>query len=165
MSVFRIEKTKDFAKPVERLKNGAYKMKPGMVYTGFSTDFLIEEADPWRDECWQMIKARPDCTSLFLTKRIERFMDCIPEDWGNGYDNVSICCTMENQKACDERLPFFLTLPIKHKYIICEPLLSDIDFRGRLSGIVKVVAGGESGEQMTRRVLAAYKALESRKEN
>ena len=27
-----IEKTKDFAKPVERLKNGAFKMKPGMVY-------------------------------------------------------------------------------------------------------------------------------------
>ena len=31
--------------------------------------------------------------------------------------------------------------------MICEPLLSDIDFRGRLSGIVKVVAGCESGEQ------------------
>lgn len=40
-----------------------------------------------------------------------------------------------------------MTLPIKHKYIVCEPLLTDIDFHNRLSGIVKVVAGGESGEQ------------------
>ena len=77
-----IEKTKDFAKPIERLKNGNYKMKSGIVYTCFSTDFLIEEADAWRPECWKMIKERNDCTFLFLTKRIDRFMDCIPDDWG-----------------------------------------------------------------------------------
>ena len=39
-----IIKTKDFYKPVERLKNGGYKMKPGLAYLGFSTDFLIEGA-------------------------------------------------------------------------------------------------------------------------
>ena len=57
-----IEKTKDFAKPIERMKKGDYKMKSGIVYTCFSTDFLIEEADAWRPECWQMIKERQDCT-------------------------------------------------------------------------------------------------------
>ena len=46
-----IVKTKDFKKPVERLKNGNYKMKSGIVYTCFSTDFLIEDADQWRAEC------------------------------------------------------------------------------------------------------------------
>ncbi len=39
-----IIKMKDFYKPVERLKNGGYKMKPGLVYLGFSMDFLIEGA-------------------------------------------------------------------------------------------------------------------------
>ena len=63
-----IIKTKDFTKPVARLKNGNYKMKAGVVYTCFSTDFLIEEADEWRCECWKMIKERQDCTFLFLTK-------------------------------------------------------------------------------------------------
>ena len=38
-------KTKDFYKPTEKLKNGNYKMKAGLVYLCFSTDFLIEEAD------------------------------------------------------------------------------------------------------------------------
>ena len=85
-----IEKTKDFAKPIERLKNGNYKMKSGIVYTCFSTDFLIEEADAWRPECWKMIKERNDCTFLFLTKRIDRFMKCIPDDWGEGYENVVV---------------------------------------------------------------------------
>ena len=59
-----IVKTKDFHKPVERLKNGNYKMKSGIVYTCFSTDFLIEDADGWRPDCWQMIKERTDCTFL-----------------------------------------------------------------------------------------------------
>lgn len=80
-----IVQTKDFDKPVAQLKKGGYKMKPGLVYVGFSTDFLIEDADAWRGECWQMMKARPDCTFLFLTKRIERFAQCAPADWGSGY--------------------------------------------------------------------------------
>ena len=67
-----IVKAKDFEKPIERLKNGSYKMKTGIVYTCFSTDFLIEEADEWRKECWSMIRERSDCTFLFITKRIER---------------------------------------------------------------------------------------------
>ena len=112
-----IEKTKDFAKPTERLKNGNYKMKSGIVYTCFSTDFLIEEADAWRHECWQMIKERKDCTFLFLTKRIDRFMDCIPDDWGDGYENVVVCCTVENQKNADYKLGIFVKLPIKHSVL------------------------------------------------
>lgn len=139
-----IVKTKDFAKPTERLKNGGYKMKPGIVYTCFSTDFLIEEADSWRTECWKMIKERQDCTFLFLTKRIERFMECIPEDWNNGYDNVVVCCTIENQKNADKKLAVFQTLPIKHKCITAQPLIGSIDIERYLEGIELVVIGGES---------------------
>ena len=60
-----IVKKKDFEKPIEKLKNGNYKMKSGIVYLCFSTDFLIEEADKWRNECWKMIKERQDCTFCF----------------------------------------------------------------------------------------------------
>lgn len=136
--------TKDFKKPVERLKNGNYKMKPGIVYLCFSTDFLIEEADGWRDECWKMIKERQDCTFLFLTKRIDRFMKCIPDDWGSGYDNVVVCCTVENQKNADCKLSVFRELPIKHKCITAQPLLEKIDMEKYLGDIELVVAGGES---------------------
>ena len=53
-------------------------MKPGLVYLCFYSDFLIEEADEWRNEVWKMIHERRDCLFLFLTKRIERFMECVP---------------------------------------------------------------------------------------
>lgn len=140
----KIVRTDDFYKPIARKKNGEYKMKSGLVYVCFSTDFLLPEADVWRGECWDMIRARPDCTFLFLTKRIERFMDCVPEDWGNGWDNVVVGCTVENQRRADERLPVFSRLPIKHKDIICQPMLSLIDLERYLGGVELVVAGGES---------------------
>lgn len=139
-----IIKTKDFNKPIEKLKNGNYKMKSGLIYVCFSTDFLIEEADNWRPECFKMIKERQDCTFLFLTKRIDRFDKCIPSDWGNGYDNVVIGCTIENQKNADYRLSIFNKLPIKHKCIIAQPLLENINIEKYLDGIELVIVGGES---------------------
>ena len=139
-----IVKTKDFYKPIEKLKNGNYKMKAGLVYLCFSTDFLIEEADKWRKECWSMIKERQDCTFLFLTKRIERFLDCIPEDWGDGYENVVVCCTIENQKNADKKLSLFGSLPIKHKCITAQPLLEKIHIEPYLDDIELAVVGGES---------------------
>lgn len=140
----KITKTKDFYKPIEKKKNGQYKMKSGLVYLCFSTDFLIEEADGWRDECWQMIKERKDCTFLFLTKRIERFMACIPNDWNDGYENMVVCCTVENQKNADRKLQVFKHLPIRHKCITAQPLIGSIDLEPYLEDIELVVVGGES---------------------
>ena len=140
----KIVKTKDFYKPIEKQKNGNYKMKSGMVYMCFSTDFLIEEADEWRNECWSMIKERQDCTFLFLTKRIERFADCVPDDWGDGYGNVVVCCTVEDQKNADKKLSVFKNLSIKHKCITAQPLLEKMNIENYLDGIELVVVGGES---------------------
>lgn len=141
-----IVKTKDFYKPVEKLKNGNYKMKAALVYLCFSTDFLIEDADEWRIECWKMIKERQDCTFLFLTKRIDRFEKCIPADWNDGYDNVVVCCTIENQKNVDYKLSIFKDLPIKHKCITAQPLLENIDIEKYLDNIELVIVGGESDQ-------------------
>lgn len=91
-----------------------------------------------------MIKERSDLHFLFLTKRIERFSSCIPDDWGEGYDNVTVGCTVENQRNADYRLKIFSQLPIKHKNIICQPLLEKIDIEKYLNGIELAVVGGES---------------------
>ena len=109
-----------------------------------SSDFLLEDADKWRGECWDIIRERSDCTFLFLTKRIERFMQCVPEDWGDGYDNVVVCCTVENQENADRKLSVFQNLPIRHKQITAQPLLEAIDIEKYLDGIEAVVVGGES---------------------
>lgn len=135
----------DFDAPVRRLKSGEYRMKPGQtVYLCFSTDFLVEDADGWRAACWDMMRERPDLHFLFLTKRIERFAACAPSDWGEGWENVTVGCTVENQARADERLPVFQALPLRHRQIICQPLIGPIDLSAYLDGVEAVVVGGES---------------------
>ena len=141
----QVVRTDKFYAPVEKKKSGDYKMKSGQtVYVCFSSDFLLEDADEWRAECWDMIRERQDLHFLFLTKRIERFMQCIPKDWGDGYENVTVGCTIENQEMADARLSIFSGLPIRHKNIICQPLIGSIRLEQYLEGVELVVAGGES---------------------
>lgn len=144
-----VRKTKDFYLPVARDRQGTFKIPAGeLVYTCFTSDFLLEEADGWRREAWQMMRLRKGLRFLFITKRIHRLLECLPLDWGEGYENVHICCTCEDQKRADERLPVFIAAPIRHKSIICEPLLGEIDLSPYLGPWCEgVVAGGESGEK------------------
>lgn len=144
-----VVKTERITAPIDKYlrgsKTGQYKMKSGeLVYLCFSSDFLIEDADEWRKECWSIIKTRADLRFLFLTKRIDRFMNCIPSDWNDGYDNVTVGCTIENRAMAEYRLNIFDALPIKHKNIICQPLLEDLDIEKHLKGVELVVVGGES---------------------
>ncbi len=71
-------------------------------------------------------------------------MDCIPEDWNDGYDNVTVGCTVENQDRADYRLSIFSKLPIKHKTIICQPLIEEINLTAYLDHVELVIVGGES---------------------
>ena len=123
------------------------KIAPGsIVMTCFTSDFLLKDADEWRGECWKMIKDRDDCMFYFFTKRIERFPECAPADWGDGYNNVIVGCTVENQEMADYRLPIFRSLPIKHKSIIASPLITAMDLTPFLNETIEEVSvGGESG--------------------
>ncbi len=146
----RVVKNRTFNLPLQKKRDGTYRLQPdenGLIYTCFSSDFFHEAADDWRHEIWDMIRLRQDATFLFITKRIHRFADCVPADWGDGYSNVHIGCTVENQDRADYRLPLFLNAPIRHRTIICEPLLERVNLSAYLSDAVcQVIAGGESGE-------------------
>lgn len=146
----KIEKTKDFNLGIRKRRNGNYYIKSEeTVYICMTSDFFIEEADKWRNDIWDMVRTRRDLNFVIITKRIERFKECIPEDWGDGYDHVTICCTCENQAVADERLPILLELPIKKIEIIHEPMLEKINIEKYLQSnrISHVICGGESGEQ------------------
>ena len=144
-----VEKTSSFDIAIKKKKDGTYKIEPdgGYVYVCMTSDFFIEEADEWRKEIWAIIKERQDLNFYIITKRIERFEVSLPQDWGDGYENVTICSTAENQDMADERLPILLSLPIKQREIIHEPMLEKINIEKYLQSgkIEEVVCGGESG--------------------
>ena len=141
-------KNGDFDLPIRKKRNGSWKLPPGkIVFTCFTSDFLLKDADDWRAECWRMIRTRRDCFFYFFTKRIDRLNECLPPDWGAGYENVIIGCTVENQEMADYRLPIFLRLPIRHRTVIDAPMLTELDLRAYLdpANIEEVTASGESG--------------------
>ena len=141
-----VQKNAGFNLPIAKNRRGEYKIHSGsLLYTCMTSDFFVEEADAWREEIWNMMRLRPDVDFMIITKRIVRFPECIPADWGEGYPNVFFCCTIENQRQWDMRYPVFLGLPMAKKFIACEPLLSDIDMGMLDRSIQQVLVGGESG--------------------
>ena len=139
--------TGEFDLPVRRGRDGAWKVPAGeLVWTCFSSDFLLEDAYQWRPLAWSMIRQRPDLRFLFITKRIHRLEQCLPPDWGEGWDNVYVCSTAEDQARAEFRLPILCRAPLRHRGVVCEPLLGPVDLSPWLGGdIFQVVAGGESG--------------------
>lgn len=145
----KVRRTGSFDLPVRRSRDGRFKIPAGeMVYTCFTSDFLLADADEWRAEAWRMMSLRRDLHFMFFTKRIERFTETIPDDWGDGYDNVTVGCTVENQQEAERRLSIFKTLPIRHKIIVCAPLLGPLDLGPWLDAAIEEVSvGGESGSE------------------
>lgn len=146
-NAFIVHKTADFNLPLRKDRQGNYKIPAGTtVFACMTSDFFVEDADMWRPEAWEIIRTRKDLHFFIITKRIHRAAKCLPQDWGNGWDNVTIAVTCENQAMADFRLPIYMNIPVKSRYIMCEPLLEKIDLSKYLDGITSVTAGGESGE-------------------
>ena len=127
----QVTKTASFSLPIRKNRAGQYRLtaQDNPISTCMTSDFFLEEADPWRPQVWEMIRRRRDLEFIIITKRIHRFFVGLPLDWGEGYPNVTIVCTCENQQTADQRLPVFLSLPIRHREIIHEPMLEEIQIR------------------------------------
>ncbi len=154
-----VRKTQIFDLPVRILRSGPYKgrykIPPGSkIYTCFSSDFFHKDADEWRPAAWDIMRARRDCSFFMITKRPEMIADRLPPDWSGGWEHVTIAVTVEDQRAADKRLPVYLSLPLRHRAVMIEPMLSAVDLMpffadhkdpsGKpIIGLVSV--GGESG--------------------
>ena len=142
-----VRRTAAFDLPVRRSRDGRFRIPAReTVYTCFTSDFLVEEADAWRAEAWEMIRLRHDLRFFFITKRIDRLVAVLPPDWGDGFEHVAVGCTVENQTEADRRLPLFLEAPLRHRIIIGAPLLGPLDLMPYLTAAIEEVSvGGESG--------------------
>ena len=141
-----IKKTNDFDKPIRKDRKGRYKIPAGYcLRINMTSDSFLEEADEWRNDMWRMISLRPDVRFYILTKRVGRIKECLPTDWNEGYENVELNISCENQRAFDERWPIFRDIPAKHKGLNLAPLLGPIDITPALSSgqMDNICLGGE----------------------
>ena len=136
-----------FNYPLQKYKNGEYRIKSGeLIRVCMTSDFFLEEADEWRSEAWDIMRTRSDVKFFLLTKRPERVSNCLPPDWGNGWENIFFNVTCENQRRADERIPILFSLPFKHKGVMCAPFIGEISLEKYLpKGIIEqVICGGEN---------------------
>lgn len=136
-----------FRYPLSKDRSGHYKVQSGeQLRVCMTSDFFLEEADEWRDEAWSIIRQRPDVVFFLLTKRPKRVRDCLPYDWDDGWENIFFNVSCENQKRANERIPILLSLPFKHKGIMCAPFIGSVSIREYLATrqIEQVICDGEN---------------------
>lgn len=146
--ISKVDTFEDNYLPLNPLKAKANEF----IVISMFTDLFLENADHLRGSVWQTIKAHPEIIFEIITKRVERIEMCLPEDWGDGYENVIFCVSVENQRRVDERIPILQKLPCKHRWLNCAPLLEDIDITKYLkAGTIEAVnASGERWGQNVR---------------
>jgi len=97
----------------------------------------------WRESLFELIKQCPNLDFLLLTKRPQNIKKYLPADWGNGYHNVWLGCTVESQKEAD-RLNHLTKIPAVVRFLSMEPLLGSVDLSSHIEKLSWVIVGGEN---------------------
>ena len=119
--------------------------EPARVFTCSWSDFFIQDADPWRAEAWDIIRRTPHLTYQILTKRPQNIPARLPHDWGDGWPNVWLGVSAENNLVVTDRLNALASIPAVVRFVSAEPLLSPVRLSPWLDRIHWVIAGGENG--------------------
>jgi protein gp37 len=108
---------------------------------------------PWRVDLWSLIRSTPALDWFLLTKRPRNIRDMLPTDWGEGWPQVWLGATTENQEEANRRIPHLVAIPAAVGFLSVEPMLEPVDvapwlvlpsYNGR-APISWIIVGGESG--------------------
>lgn len=118
---------------------------PHLVFLGSLMDWAEDRDDllPVRARMWELVR---DCKHLhfqMLTKRPENIARFLPADWGQGYPNVWIGTTIEDNRVA-HRADYLRAVPAVVRFVSYEPAIGPLD-QLDLTGIDWVIYGGESG--------------------
>jgi protein gp37 len=116
------------------------------VFCSSMTDWALD--DPTlaaeRPKLWALIRKTPHLDWQLLTKRANRIVECLPDDWGSGYPNVWLGVSVEDRKHGFPRMDHLRKIPAVVRFLSVEPLLEDLGPMD-LTGIDWAITGGESG--------------------
>lgn len=132
---------------------------PPLLFTSSLTDWAHEAIDSYRHEVYDIIQRRPDLIFQMLTKRPERLHKILPEDWGEGWDNVWLGTSVGSQKSI-KRMVDLSNIKSKLRFLSIEPLWGMVKLRDAMFFVDKlkahfhvlpaydwIIVGGESGNE------------------
>ena len=80
-----------------------------------------------RERLFALIKATPNLDWQLLTKRPENMKRFLPADWGDGYPNVWLGTTTEDQESFDRRWSILRATPAAVRFISYEPAIGPVN--------------------------------------
>lgn len=118
---------------------------PHLVFTGSLMDWAEDRSDlvEPRKRMWDLIRDSRYLHFQMLTKRPENILRFLPDDWGQGYGNVWIGTTIEDNRVVS-RADHLRQIPAIVRFVSYEPAIGPLDHLD-LKGIDWVIYGGESG--------------------
>jgi protein gp37 len=102
----------------------------------------------WRSDLFQLIRDTPELDWLLLTKRPENITKMLPKDWGDGWTNVWLGATCEDQANFDRRWPILRGTPAAVRFVSYEPAIGPLRLNwsdGFATLPSWIICGGESG--------------------
>jgi protein gp37 len=107
--------------------------------------FDNQVAADWRVDLFSLIRECRKLDWLLLTKRPQNILKMLPKDWGEGYLNVWLGITAEDQERFDQRWKHLARVPAAIKFISYEPAIGPL--RLLRDGALPdwLISGGESG--------------------
>ena len=138
---------KHWAEPVKwnrQAIKGGHSLR---VFCGSMFDWLEDHPtiNDLRPQLWQLIRDTPWLDWQLLTKRPERILANLPDDWGDGFENVWLGTSIENNDYA-WRADELRQAPGRIRFVSYEPALGPLD-QLDLTGIHWLIYGGESGSK------------------
>jgi protein gp37 len=136
---------KHWREPLDWNRDAMEAAERRRVFSSSMCDIGEDHPDIIREvaKLWPLIRATPWLDWQLLTKRPERYPIILPSDWGDGYPNVWLGTSIENNGYI-ERADFLRAVPATVRFISYEPALGPLDELD-LTGIDWLIYGGESG--------------------
>lgn len=117
-------------RPIAWNRAAAKSGKRRLVFCASLADVFDNQAPiAARERLFDLIKQTPALTWLLLTKRPKNFGKFLPADWGDGYKNVWLGVSVEDQRNGNIRIPHLLATSAAKRFISYEPALGPINFR------------------------------------
>jgi protein gp37 len=119
--------------------------EPRRVFTASLADVFEDhpQVNEWRPEVFDIIARCPWLDFQILTKRPENLQRMLPDDWHNGWPNVWLGTSIEDNRV-RHRAEALRSVPAINHFISYEPAIGPLD-KLELTHIEWMIVGGESG--------------------
>jgi len=128
-----VKRTKTWSDPLRWNSEAARLERRRKVFACSWSDWFHADADQWREDAWMVVRCCQNLDFLILTKRPERIIECLPDDWpsmyfgyrNGGYLNAWLGVTVGHSDTL-ERIDELVRVPAAVRFVSCEPLLERI---------------------------------------